>query len=638
MTPANLLDACIDASRTIGANPSLVLHGGGNTSIKDTRTDVTGDLIDVLFVKGSGHDLATISADGFTPLRIDRVRAIGQLEHLDDESLVNEMKQACLDSQAPGASIEAVLHALIPHRAVLHTHADAIVTLTNQAGADQYLTQVFGSDVLILDYVKPGFSLAKQVAAAAAQHDLSQLRGIVLRNHGLFTFSDSVDQALRDHLDLVAQAEAALPQIEAAGLALAPTPLQLAQLRTDISAAAGRPMVLHQRPGTAADHLILRQDAAAATARGPLTPEHAMHTKFRAMVGTDVAAYVSDYQAYVERHQGSLTEPLIPIDPAPRVILDQQLGMVTAADSVKGATVIADIYEHTAQAIVRADRMSSYQGLSESDTFAVEYWSLEQRKLAAKGAAKPFQGEVALVTGAASGIGQACALALRAQGAAVIALDQSAEITTSEPDWLGIQCDVTDAGALRAAVDAAVAHFGGLDILVPAAGVFAASHPIADFPQPSWDTSFRVNVDGLRTLLDVAHPYLKLAPRSGRVVVIGSKNVPAPGPGACAYSASKAAATQLARVAALEWAKDGIRVNVVNPDAVFDTGLWTPELLAERAAKYGVTIDEYKRRNLLSTEITSADVGNLVAAMAGPLFAATTGAQVPIDGGSDRII
>ncbi|MFV0426718.1 MAG: SDR family NAD(P)-dependent oxidoreductase [Beutenbergiaceae bacterium] len=637
MSSPDLLDACVDASRTIGGDPSLVLHGGGNTSIKDTRTDVTGEQVEVLLVKGSGHDLASIGRDGFTPLRIDRVRAIGQLPELDDASLVNEMKQASMDSAAPSASIEAVLHALIPHRAVLHTHADAIVTLTNQSGADELLTQVFGTDVLALDYVKPGFSLAKQVAAAAQQHDLRQLRGIVLRNHGLFTFSDSVEEALRDHLDLVARAEAALPVVESAGLQLAPTAEQLATLRARISAAAGRPMVLQRRSETAADHLILRHDAVQATGRGPLTPEHAMHTKFRAMVGTDVDAYVEQYQAYVARHQDSLTEPLIPIDPAPRVVLDAELGMLTAADSVRAANVIADIYEHTAHAITRADRMSGYQGLSEADTFSVEYWSLEQRKLAAKGAAKPFQGEIALVTGAASGIGRACAIALRAQGAAIIALDRD-EIATSEPDWLGIQCDVTDAAALRAAVLAGVEHFGGLDILVPAAGVFAASHPIDGFPVQGWDTSFRVNVDGLRTLLDVAHPFLALSPRSGRVVVIGSKNVPAPGPGASAYSASKAAATQLARVAALEWAQDGIRVNVVNPDAVFDTGLWTPELLAERAAKYGVTINEYKRRNLLRTEITSADVGELVAAVAGPLFAATTGAQVPIDGGSDRII
>lgn len=634
------LAACISASQRLGADPSLVLHGGGNTSAKSTRTDVTGSEVEVLYVKGSGHDLATIGADGFAPLRLERVLALAALTELDDVTYVNELRQASLQADAPAASIEAVLHGLLPHRFVLHTHADAIVTLTNQVDGERLINDTLGADVLVLPYLKPGFGLAVQVAEALRDRDSRDLRGIVLRNHGLFTFSDTADEALQTHLDLAKRAGEALPSLPVVDdEELDVDPLEYATLRAEWSEAAGFPVVLERRRGTAADALLARADVTELATRGPLTPEHVIHTKRVPLVGRDFAAYADDYRAYVEAHRGTVAGDLIPIDPAPRVLLDRDLGLVTAGTTPKAATIAADIAEHTAAGILRAEAMSGYRTLSSAEAFEIEYWTLEQRKLAAKRSAAPFVGEVALVTGAASGIGRACAIELQKAGAAVIAIDRDPSVADADgPTWFGVAADVTDPEALREAVAAGVRRFGGLDILVPAAGVFAASHPIDGFPEAPWQKSIEVNVTGLLTLLGAAHPYLALAPRQGRVVLIGSKNVPAPGPGASAYSASKAAATQLARVAALEWATDGIRVNVVNPDAVFDTALWSPELLAQRAAKYGITVDEYKRRNLLGAEITSADVGRLVVAMSGDLFHATTGAQIPIDGGSDRIV
>ncbi|EYR62289.1 hypothetical protein N866_09875, partial [Actinotalea ferrariae CF5-4] len=242
--------------------------------------------------------------------------------------------------------------------------------------------------------------------------------------------------------------------------------------------------------------------------------------------------------------------------------------------------------------------------------------------------------------GAASGIGRGCAAALLDAGAAVVGWDLSPGVATAfdSPDWLGLQVDVTDAEAVDAALAAGVDHFGGLDVLVVAAGIFPSSQPLADLPPETWRRTMAVNVDAVALLYGRVHPLLRLAPAGGRVVVVASKNVAAPGPGAAAYSASKAALTQLSRVAALEWAPDGIRVNLVHPDAVFDTGLWTPELLAARAEHYGMSVDDYKRRNLLRTEVTSAAVGRLVLAMADDTFACTTGAQVPIDGGNERVI
>jgi NAD(P)-dependent dehydrogenase (short-subunit alcohol dehydrogenase family) len=249
-------------------------------------------------------------------------------------------------------------------------------------------------------------------------------------------------------------------------------------------------------------------------------------------------------------------------------------------------------------------------------------------------------GEVALVTGAASGIGHACVESLHARGAAVIALDLNAAVEThiERPDYLGVRCDVTSGADVAGAIAAGVERFGGLDLLILNAGMFPGGAKIAELPQEQWERVMRVNVDANLALMRACHPLLRLAPRGGRVVVIGSKNVHAPGPGAAAYSASKAALTQLARVAALEWGADGIRVNTLHPDAVFDTGIWTPEVLAARAAHYGMTVEQYRRRNVLGVEISSRDVAELAAEMCGPLFAKTTGAQVPVDGGSDRVI
>jgi NAD(P)-dependent dehydrogenase (short-subunit alcohol dehydrogenase family) len=301
---------------------------------------------------------------------------------------------------------------------------------------------------------------------------------------------------------------------------------------------------------------------------------------------------------------------------------------------------VAELYDHTIDVILRATALGGFRALPAQDIFDVEYWDLEQAKLRKGGKPAPFAGEVALVTGAASGIGAACVEALLARGAAVAALDVNPAIAGlhRRPDYLGIVCDVTSTAQLRQALAQAVDAFGGLDMLVLNAGIFPGGRKVAALGDDEWRRILSVNLDSNLALMREAQPLLKLAPRYGRVVVIGSKNVPAPGPGAAAYSASKAALTQLARVAALEWGEDGIRVNLVHPNAVFDTGIWTDEVLAQRAQHYGLTVEQYKRNNVLHEEVGRKDVAELVAEMCGPLFAKTTGAQVPIDGGNDRVI
>jgi NAD(P)-dependent dehydrogenase (short-subunit alcohol dehydrogenase family) len=328
------------------------------------------------------------------------------------------------------------------------------------------------------------------------------------------------------------------------------------------------------------------------------------------------------------------------LDPAPRVVLDPDLGVCTLGRSAQDAHIAADIYAHTIEIILRATALGGYDALPAADIFAVEYWDLEQAKLRRSGSAPLFGGEVALVTGAASGIGKASVEAFLRRGAAVVGLDVNPAICEQHRrlDFLGVRADVTDAQAIDSALDEAVRRFGGLDMLVLNAGIFGASRRVEALSTDEWRATMTINLDANLTLLRTAQPVLKLAPRGGRVVVVGSKNVPAPGPGAAAYSASKAALTQLARVAALEWGADRIRVNIVHPNAVFDTGVWTEEVLRSRAEHYGLSVEAYKTNNVLGVEVTSKDVAELVAEMCGPVFSKTTGAQVPIDGGNERVI
>ena len=329
------------------------------------------------------------------------------------------------------------------------------------------------------------------------------------------------------------------------------------------------------------------------------------------------------------------------LDPAPRVVVDPELGLLTLGETAGSSRIAADIYHHTMPVLERSeDHLGGYAALSAGDLFEVEYWDLEQAKLRRAGAPPEFTGMVAVVTGAASGIGRACADELLAKGCAVAGLDRQPSVREAfeGPAWLGMAVDVTDPVAQQAALDRTVERFGGVDIVVAAAGVFGRVAPIADRDAERWRSVQAVNVDAVSNLFAAAHPLLARSPVGGRVVVIGSKNTPAPGRGAASYSVSKAAVTQLARVAALEWAGDGIRVNIVHPDGVFDTGLWTDELIAERATAYGMTADEYRTRNLLSVEVTSGRVARVVTELCGATFAATTGAQIPVDGGNDRVV
>ena len=641
----DILAERVYSSRLLGANSNLVLHGGGNTSVKGVSKNIFGEDVETLFVKGSGSDLATIEAKDFVAVRLDAMLKLSRLEKLSDIDMARELKLASLDPNAPAPSVEAILHALIPRRFVDHTHADAIVALTNTASGEARIRELFGDEVIVLPYVMPGFDLAKLCAEVFPAQATSRTIGMVLMNHGIFSFGDTAKQSYDRMIELVGRAEdylnrsaALLPATE-----IAPTAnwLALPELRKKVSAAAGFPLLMRTCASCAALAFARHPQAASITQRGPATPDHVIRTKRLPMFGRDVDAYAQAYKQSFEKNSKQAKQPLTMLDPAPRVIIDPEFGLVSAGRSARDAQIVEDIYLHTQDIILRGEKLGGYQALGEADLFSMEYWDLEQAKLKKAGAPKAFAGEVALVTGAASGIGKACVQAFLNRGAAVVGVDINPAVESlygDRPDYLGIAADLTSATAIKALLENTIRHYGGLDMLVLNAGIFPGGKKIGALLDDEWRKVMAINLDSNLAIMRESYPLLKAAPRYGRVVVIGSKNVPAPGPGAAAYSASKAALTQLARVAALEWGADAIRINLVHPNAVFDTGIWTPEVLAQRAAHYGMTVDEYKRNNVLREEVSSKDVAELTAEMCGVLFSKITGAQIPIDGGNDRVI
>ncbi|HEC08811.1 MAG TPA: bifunctional aldolase/short-chain dehydrogenase [Acidimicrobiales bacterium] len=639
------LGECVYGSRLLGADMALVMHGGGNTSVKVTETDVFGDPVEVLRVKGSGWNLATIEPEGFAPLHLERTRALVGLAELSDTAMVRELRSNLTDPAAPNPSVEAILHAVIPEPAVQHSHADAIVSVTNTVDGETRIREIYGDRMVVVPYVMPGFDLARACAEAMADQRGPQTVGMILMNHGIFTWGATTREAYDRMIGLVTEAEEYLARHASAGSPPPPAagppdvdPGEISALRAELSAVAARPMILTRRTDERSWSFVNDSRLERISQQGPATPDHVLWTKRVPMLGRDVNSWALEYEEYFERNRGG--RELTRLDAAPRVILDPELGMVTVGVDASASDRVADIYGHTIDVVWAGEGMGGYRALPESDIFDVEYWELEQAKLSRAGGRREFTGEVALVTGAASGIGRACAETLLARGAAVVGVDVSPGVVevSPAPAFVGVVADLTSASDTAVAVRTAVERFGGIDMVVAAAGIFPESAPISAHDPQAWRKAMAVNVDALVQLLAVVHPHLAVAPLGGRVTVIGSKNVAAPGPGASAYSASKAAANQIARVAALEWAGDGIRVNSVHPDAVFDTGLWSPELIAERAARYEMTVEEYKKRNLLGAEINSSLVADLVATTLGASFAATTGAHIPIDGGSDRII
>jgi rhamnose utilization protein RhaD (predicted bifunctional aldolase and dehydrogenase)/NAD(P)-dependent dehydrogenase (short-subunit alcohol dehydrogenase family) len=634
-------------SRLIGGDPSLVLHGGGNTSVKVLERNLFGEEEAVLYVKGSGCDLASIGPEGFSPCRMAHLLRLAGLDSLSDTRMVAELRGCMTNPSAPMPSVEAILHALLPARFVDHTHADALISVMNTAGGEDRVREIYGDTIVIVPYVMPGFRLARLCATEFARKLSPRTVGVALMSHGLITFGETAESSYSRMIECVGLAEKYLSghkawavEWPATGAPSRPLRAELAAFRRELSGAMGAPAILTLRADARSLGFARRPDVSLISQRGPATPDHVVRTKRLPMIGRDVAAFSCDYEGYFSALSARAEPRPAMLDPAPRIVLDPEWGLVAAGRSARDAAIAGEIYGRTIDIIMRAEALGGWRALPEGDLFDVEYWDLEQAKLRRGGADPAFGGEVALVTGAASGIGRACVDAFLRRGAAVVGLDMSPGILRLDerPDFRGIVCDLTDEAGVAEALEEAVRAFGGLDMLVLNAGIFPPGKEIGELGSETWRKVMSVNLDASFVMMRECHPLLKVSPRGGRVAVIGSKNVPAPGPGAAAYSASKAAVNQLARVAALEWGADRIRVNSLHPNMVFDTALWTKEVLESRARHYGLSVEAYKANNVLKVEIASRDVAELAAELCGPLFAKTTGAQIPVDGGNERVI
>ncbi len=663
------LDLLVYASRLIGAEPSLALWGGGNTSLKLAEADLRGRPIRVLRVKGSGSDLKSVTRRDFPGVRLDDVLPLLERTELGDQEMVDYLLRCLQEPGSPRPSIETLLHAFLPFEAVIHTHADAVVALTNTQHGHEVVTALYGKEVVSLPYRRPGFRLSREVAEAVRAHP--EARGVVLEKHGLLTWGTTLKEAYLGTIDLVTRAEARVREAACGRVAVAPAvPVPDPATRRAVARAVapvlrgllGRDRRVILRFDDSADVLALvsAPEAPELTQVGPATPDHTLYTRrlpcfvpladprspeaVAAAVRVAVERFAREYTAYFEAHR---VEGARLVDPCPRVVLLPGLGMFAAGRDARTADIVAEIYRHTAWVLRAASAIGRYVSLSAAEAFEVEYWPLELYKLAQAPPEPELARRIALVTGGARGIGRAVARRLAAAGAhvAVADLDEAGaaraageiEAEVGPGRAMAIAMDVSSETAVRTGVEAVVEAWGGLDIVVSNAGVAPAA-PIDETRLEDWERSVAVNATGHFLVTREALRVLKAQGLGGSLVYVATKNVLAPGQGLAAYSAAKAAEAQLARVAAIEGGPHGIRANVVNPDAVFrDSGLWSDEVRRERARAQGIPVEAleafYRSRNLLGVSVLPEDVAEAVLFLASDRSAKTTGAMLPVDGG-----
>jgi len=635
------------SSRLLGQEPTLVLHGGGNTSVKTWLPDDLGEPTEVACIKGSGWDLASIEPPGLPAVRLAPLRALRGLRALGDEAMVTALRARLLDPSAPNPSVEALLHAFLPHKFIDHSHADAVLAVVDQREAAELCAEVFGDRFVVVPYVMPGFALAQR--AAEAYERAPECHGLLLLGHGLFSFGASARESYERHVAAVTRAEEFIARRTrisvpgssessadaAAFLRLAPV------LRGRLKAAR----VLHWRPTAAALAFAADPAVRGLSARGPVTPDHVIRTKQRPLVldavpevGIDgmVDAALADYRAqyleYFARQCVTRGVQRTMLDPDPRVVLVPGLGIVAAGVDEAAARVAADLYEHTISVIRDAESVGGYQALPDGDIFDMEYWSLEQAKLG-KAKLQPLAGQVVYVTGAASGIGLACARRFAAAGAHLFLVDRDGErlAAVAGPLRAGFAVvDVTRRAEVEGSIDAAVHRFGGVDGVISNAGA-AFQGPIWTCPEDQLRASLELNLLAHQWVAAAAMRVLARQGSGGFLLFNASKAAFNPGAGFGPYAVAKAGLVALMKQYALEAAPLGVRANAVNADRV-RTGLFPPEVVEARAAARGVSPAAYFQANLLGREVTAEDVAEAFLSLA--LAASTTGAVVPVDGGN----
>jgi rhamnose utilization protein RhaD (predicted bifunctional aldolase and dehydrogenase)/NAD(P)-dependent dehydrogenase (short-subunit alcohol dehydrogenase family) len=629
-------------SRLLGREASLVLHGGGNTSVKTVLPDDLGEPTAVACIKGSGWDLASLEPPGLPAVRLAPLQALRRLDALGDEAMVAALRARLLDPAAPNPSVEALLHGFLPHKFIDHSHADAVLALVDQPRAEQLCAELFGPDYPVVPYVMPGFALAKKAAEAVEARP--GCHGLLLLGHGLFSFGADARESYERHIAAVNRAEAYIRdrRLHMEVTAGEPDGAAFVRLAPLLRGRLGRRFVLHWRPVPEAMSFAADPDVRALAGRGPITPDHVIRTKQRPLVFTEppdaaaveagLAAYRASYIDYFKKECEARGVMRVMLDPEPRVVLAPGIGIIGIGVDEAAARIAADLYEHTIAVIRDAEAIGRYQALPDADIFDMEYWSLEQAKLG-KASARPLAGQVVYVTGAASGIGLACARRFAAAGAHLYLVDRDGERLAAAAGPLKAAHEVVDVcsrAAVEASIDRAVLRFGGIDGVISNAGA-AFQAPIATCPEDQLRASLELNLLAHQWVAAAAMRVLAAQGSGGFLLFNASKAAFNPGEGFGPYAVAKAGLVALMKQYALEGARLGVRANAVNADRV-RTGLFPPEVVAARAAARGVAPDEYFRANLLGREVTADDVAEALLHLA--LAASTTGAVVPVDGGN----
>lgn len=636
-------------TRLLGSEPRLVLHGGGNTSLKTRMTDLAGDEAEVLRVKGSGWDMARIEPAGLPAVRLEPLRRLKRRGALSDEDMVAAHRANLLDPAAPTPSVETLLHAFLPHRYIDHTHANAVLALTDQPDGAALCREVFGDRVVLVPYIMPGFALARK--AAEAFEEKPDCEGMILLNHGVFTFAETAREAYERMIRLADRAEAHLAKAPAKVFASAALPARPAKaeeiaplLRGLLAQPAARPdgeptrFLLAFRGGEHVRRFVDGAEVARYGLAGTVTPDHSLRVKswpvllppahagrleeFAQGAEEAIRTFEADYLAYFERGNARAGASRTALDPAPRVLLAPGVGLFAAGTDARAAAIAADLAEAAVEVITDAERIGRFASIGEDDLFDIEYWPLEQAKLG-KAAPPPFAGQVVAVTGAAGAIGRAVMAAFRAEGAEPVGLDLEAG-----PGIL--ECDVTRPEAVQAAFAEICRRHGGVDILVSNAGA-AWQGRIGEVGDAELRRSFELNFFAHQAVAQAAMRIMQAQGTGGSLLFNVSKQAVNPGPDFGPYGLPKAATLALMRQYAIDYGRDGIQSNAVNADRI-RSGLLDDGMVAARARARGVSEADYMRGNLLGREVLAEDVARAFVDLA--RARKTTGAVLTVDGGN----